>query len=98
VHPLTQYLGKKKFVQKRNLLEDMPTHEPEPVEEDASGPIIANYYHQNASFSLVPGLGVKDLDSIHPALKTFLRLEATGARDGSGQNGWYCMSLILVLI
>ncbi|KAK1243840.1 hypothetical protein MKX08_001978 [Trichoderma sp. CBMAI-0020] len=89
VHPLTQYLGKKKFVQKRNLLEDVPTREPEPVEEDASGPIIANYYHQNASFSLVPGMGVKDLDSIHPALKAFLRLEATGARDGSGQNGWY---------
>ncbi|KAM0256345.1 hypothetical protein ACHAQJ_004996 [Trichoderma viride] len=87
-HPLTQYLAKKKFVQKRNLLEDSPT-EPEPEEVNTSGPIIASYYHQNASFSLVPGLGLKDLDSLHPALKTFLRLEATGARDGTGQNGWY---------
>jgi hypothetical protein len=94
-HPLTQYLGKKKSVQKRNLLEDLPSHEQEVEEVDKSGPTIASYYHQNASFSLVPALGVKELDSIHPALKTFLRLEATGARDGSGQNGWYCMSLIL---
>lgn len=94
-HPLTQYLPKKKVVKTRNLLEDLPSPVEEPEEVDTSGPLIASYYHQNASFSLVPGLGVKDLDTIHPALKTFLRLEATGARDGTGQNGWYYPTLFV---
>ncbi|KAH6611354.1 hypothetical protein Trco_001374 [Trichoderma cornu-damae] len=94
-HPLTQYLAKKKVVKTRNLLEDFPAPDPEPDEVDTSGPVIASYYHQNASFSLVPGLGVKDLDTLHPALKTFLRLEATGARDGTGQNGWYYPTLFV---
>ncbi|ETS03052.1 cleft lip and palate transmembrane protein 1 [Trichoderma reesei RUT C-30] len=93
-HPLTQYLPKKKVAKTRNLLEDLPAPAEEP-EEDTSGPVIASYYHQNASFSLVPGLGVKDLDTVHPALKRFLRLEATGARDGTGQNGWYYPTLFV---
>ncbi|KAK5993682.1 Putative lipid scramblase CLPTM1 [Cladobotryum mycophilum] len=89
VHPLTQYLPKKKDVKKRNLLDDLPASDAPEEVKDTSGPIIANYYHQNASFALVPGLGVKDFASLHPAMKYFLRLEASGARDGSGQNGWY---------
>ena len=89
-YPLTQYLPKKKVAKTRNLLDDLPAPvEAEPVEEQA-GPIIANYYHPNASFSFVPDLGVKDLEQFPPAAKHFIRLESTGARDGTGQNSWYC--------
>jgi hypothetical protein len=89
-YPLTQYLPKKKIAKTRNLLDDMPRQEEPDPEEDQTGPIIASYYHPNASFSFIPDLGVKDFASLPPATKQFLRLEATGARDGTGQNGWYC--------
>lgn len=89
-YPLTQYLPKKKVAKTRNLLDDLPAPVEEEEEEDTGGPIIANYYHPNASFSFVPDLGVKDLAHFPPAAQHFLRLESTGARDGTGQNGWYC--------
>ncbi|KAI5461514.1 cleft lip and palate transmembrane protein 1-domain-containing protein [Mariannaea sp. PMI_226] len=88
--PLTQYLPKKKVAKTRNLLENAPeaaseeTEEPEPV-----GPTIASYYHPNASFSFVPDHGVKDFASLTPPIRQYFHLEATGARDGSGQHGWY---------
>jgi len=87
-YPLTQYLPKKKIAKTRNLLDDMP-EKVEEEEDEPNGPIIANYYHPNASFSFVPDQGVKDLSQFPPAAKHFLRLESTGARDGTGQNGWY---------
>lgn len=70
-YPLTQYLPKKKTTKARNLLDDLP----EPVqaeEEEPTGPIIANYYHPNASFSFVPDLGVKELGQLPPVAKHFL--------------------------
>lgn len=88
-YPLTQYLPKKKVSKTRNLL-DGRTEEEEPEEEEPTGPIITNHYHPNASFAFVPAMGVKEFNTIHPAVKHFLRLEATSARDGSGQDGWYC--------
>ena len=89
--PLTQYLPKKKIAKTRNLLSDLPEPvEKEPAEEEPTGPILANYYHPNASFVFTPDLGVKDFSQIPPAVRQFIRLEATGARDGSGQDGWYC--------
>lgn len=88
--PLTQYLPKKKVAKTRNLLEDMPKHDEEPEEEEPTGPIIANYYHPNASFSFVPDMGVKDFASIAGQMRQYMRLEVTGARDRSGQHGWYC--------
>lgn len=88
-YPLTQYLPKKKVSKTRNLL-DSRTENEEPEEEEPTGPIITNHYHPNASFAFVPAMGVKEFHTIHPAVKHFLRLEATGARDGSGQDGWYC--------
>lgn len=89
-YPLTQYLPKKKEAKKRNLLDDMPQPDEPEVDEYTKGPVIANYYHPNATFSFIPGLGVADFAQLPPATKQFLRLESTGARDGSGQNGWYC--------
>ncbi|RCI07716.1 hypothetical protein L249_5719 [Ophiocordyceps polyrhachis-furcata BCC 54312] len=87
VHPLTQYLAKKRVAKTRNLLDARPDKEPE--EPVPAGPVIASHYHANASFAFVPGMGVKDLSQLHPGLGQFVRLETTGARDGSGENGWY---------
>lgn len=87
--PLTQYLPKKKVAKTRNLLENVPEAEAEQEEEEPTGPIIANHYHPNASFSFVPDTGVKEFNQVPPAARQFMRLEATGARDGSGKNGWY---------
>ena len=90
-YPLTQYLPKKKVAKTRSLLEgraDAASEEPE--EEEPKGTIVTNHYHPNASFAFVPAMGVKEFAGLHPAVKQFLRLEATGARDGSGENGWYC--------
>lgn len=89
-YPLTQYMPKKKIAKTRNLLDDMPERAEAEEEDEPNGPIMANYYHPNASFSFVPDQGVKDLNTFPPAAKHFLHLESTGARDGSGQNGWYC--------
>jgi hypothetical protein len=88
-YPLTQYLPKKKIAKTRNLLDDLPEPVVDEPEEEPSGPILANYYHPNASFAFIPDLGVKEFNQIPPVARHFIRLEATGARDGSGQNSWY---------
>ncbi|KAH6850792.1 cleft lip and palate transmembrane protein 1-domain-containing protein [Chaetomium sp. MPI-CAGE-AT-0009] len=90
-YPLTQYIPKKKEAKTRSLLGDQPEAADEPVndEPEQSGPIIANYYHPNVSLSFIPGSGVFSFPQSHPAVRQFLRLEATGARDGTGQNSWY---------
>lgn len=92
VFPLTQYIPKKKVSKTRSLLGGKNATEDEAeeeIEEQPSGPIIANYYHPNASLSFIPNTGVLNFPQAHPAVRQFLRLEATGARDGSGQNSWY---------
>jgi hypothetical protein len=88
-YPLTHYLPKKKIQKTRNLLEDRPLGEQE-EEPEPSGPILAGHYHPNVTLAFIPDFGVKDYKTLHPALKQFLTLEATGARDGSGKNAWYC--------
>jgi hypothetical protein len=30
-----------------------------------------------------------NLPSLHPAVRQYVHPEASGARDGTGQNGWY---------
>ena len=91
VFPLTQHIPKKKEFKTRNLLaaKNETDVDEEPEEEAPSGPIIANYYHPNVSLSFIPNSGVFSFPQSHPALRQFLRLEATGARDGSGENSWY---------
>ncbi|RDA88288.1 hypothetical protein CP532_0328 [Ophiocordyceps camponoti-leonardi (nom. inval.)] len=87
VHPLTQYLAKKRVAKTRNLLD--ARSEKEPAEPVPAGPVIASHYHANASFAFIPAMGVKDLSQLHAGLGQFVRLERTGARDASGENGWY---------
>ncbi|KAI1415261.1 cleft lip and palate transmembrane 1 [Hypoxylon sp. FL1857] len=89
VYPLTQYIPKKKEAKTRNLLEDRPEVEEEEPEEETIGPIIANYYHPNTSLSFVPDTGIFNYPQTHPAIRQFIHVEPTGARDGSGQNSWY---------
>ncbi|KAF6836332.1 Cleft lip and palate transmembrane protein 1 [Colletotrichum musicola] len=89
-YPLTQYIPKKKEFKTRSLLESKDENEVEEiVDEKDSGPIIASYYHPNASLSMIPNTGVLDYRTTHPAIRQFLHLEPTGARDGTGKHSWY---------
>jgi hypothetical protein len=91
VYPLTQHIPKKKEAKTRSLLGDSTEAPQEPTEDEPeqSGPVIANYYHPNVSLSFVPNSGVMSFPQAHPAVRQFIRLEATGARDSTGQNSWY---------
>ncbi|KAI2608842.1 cleft lip and palate transmembrane 1 [Hypoxylon fragiforme] len=88
-YPLTQYIPKKKESKTRNLLEDKVEVEEVEPEVPSTGPIIANYYHPNTSLSFVPDTGIFNFPQTHPAVRQFIHVESTGARDGSGQNSWY---------
>ena len=87
VKALTNY-DKKKVVKKlKNLLdksEDVEKEDGHPQEK-----IIANYYHPNFTLSLIPDSGTQQYPNMHPALIKNIILEPSGARDESGQNGWY---------
>jgi hypothetical protein len=91
LRPLTQYLAKKKVRKARNLLEaknETETLVEEEIEEP-SGPIIGSFYHPNFTLSFIPNTGNVNYGQLHPAVKQYYTLEATGARDATGQNGWY---------
>ena len=88
--PLNQYLPKKKVVKTKKLLggdapEDVVVHD----EEKPKGAIYASYYHPNFTMSFVSNSDVILYPKAHPAVRQHIVLEATGARDESGQNGWY---------
>lgn len=89
VHPLTQYLHKKKVVKTKNLLSAGNETEIESAEEKPKGPIIRSFYHPNFTMSLVPDAGVMNYPGLHPAARQYLHLDPTGSRDSTGQNGWY---------
>ncbi|KAI9657052.1 MAG: hypothetical protein M1821_003218 [Bathelium mastoideum] len=87
--PITQHLPRKKVRKTRSLLAasnetDLEIEDPEP-----KATAIANYYHPNFTFSLIPDSGVLKYPQAHPAIRQQISLESTGARDSSGQNGWY---------
>lgn len=90
VYPMTQYIPKKKVAKVRSLLASGNMTEAEIAEDEEAGQIIVgNYYHPNTSLSFVPGAGTMVYPTLHSAVREFLHLEPTGARDGSGQNSWY---------
>lgn len=89
IHPLTQYIPKKKIKKTKNLLTTSNATEEVIEEVVPKGPIISSYYHPNFTLSIIPDTGVMSYPNAHPAVRQYLRLEATGARDGTGQNGWY---------
>ncbi|KAL4918076.1 cleft lip and palate transmembrane protein 1-domain-containing protein [Aspergillus aurantiobrunneus] len=86
--PLNQYLPKRKAKKLKNLLAGPD----ETVEEEDDGTpevSIASYYHPNFTLSVIPDSLNMKYRQIHPAIRRHTQLEATGARDVSGQNGWY---------
>jgi len=90
IRPLSQYIPKKKIAKTRNLLSDMPEKTVVESEEEKNTPkIIASYYHPNFTVSLVPDAGTLAYANMHPGPRKFVTLEATGARDATGANGWY---------
>ena len=84
--PLNHMLPKKKVKKTKNLLSG--SEEGETVEED-TGPTFASYYHPNFTLSVIPDSGTMSYTTIHQAIRQYVVLESTGARDGSGQHGWY---------
>ncbi|PVH98736.1 cleft lip and palate transmembrane 1 [Periconia macrospinosa] len=88
IRPLSAYHPKKKAMKTRNLLSDLPdTVESE--EEKNQPKVIASYYQSNFSLSFIPDTGVVSYPSIHPGVREFFQLDQTGARDATGQHGWY---------
>ena len=87
---LNQYRLKKKVVKTKNLLSSTSEESKEdmtPVDDTAK--TYASYYHSNFTLSFIPNSGVQTYPSMHPAARQYVQLESTGARDASGQNGWY---------
>lgn len=87
VRPLNQYLPKKKAKKLKNLLAD--ADETEEVEDDTPDVQIVSYYHPNFTVSVIPDSGIQKYRMMHPAVRQHMHLESSGARDITGQNGWY---------
>lgn len=85
--PLNLVMPKKKIKKTKNLLAG--SNYTESVEETPKGPQFGSYYHPNLTMAFIPDSGRQSYVSMHPAVRKHVQLEATGARDVSGQNGWY---------
>lgn len=87
--PLNHYNAKKRVRKMKNLLEKSKSEEVEEEVEEPQGVQIASYYHPNFTLALIPNTGTQGWRQMHPAIRRNIVLEGTGARDASGQNGWY---------
>ena len=87
--PLNQILPKKKVVKTKKLLGGSDDTDSAKTEETPKGTNLASYYHPNFTMSFIPDSGSQSYVLMHPAVRQYVNLEATGARDASGQNGWY---------
>lgn len=88
LRPLNHYHAKKKTKKLKNLL--AASDETEEEEQDDTPQVqTMSYYHPNFTVSLIPNTGSTRLAQMHPAVRQHVQLERTGARDLSGQNGWY---------
>ena len=86
--PLNQILPKKKVAKKKNLLSG--SNDTNVVEdEEPKTPGFGSYYHPNFTMSFIPDSGVQSYPNMHPAVRQHVHFESSGARDQSGQNGWY---------
>ena len=95
--PLNQILPKKKVVKTKKLLGGI-SNATEELEEESpvdAGKKLASYYHPNFTMSFVPDSGTQNYVNMHPAVRQFTTLETSGARDASGQNGWYYPTLFV---
>lgn len=88
IRPLTTYLPKKKTAKARNLLSDLPVTS-EGAEEKKAPKLIGSFYHSNFTIHMIPDTGVQSYPAMQPGPREFYQLDQTGARDASGQHGWY---------
>lgn len=88
LRPLNVILPKKKHAKTRKLLGGSNGTE-DTADGSPSSPTFASYYHPNFTVSIIPDSGTLNYPALHPAVRQFVTLESTGARDTSGQNGWY---------
>lgn len=84
VRPLSKYLPIKRALKTRNLFSSSNTSS----SSTYSGK-LASFYHPNLTLSFIPDAGTQNYPAAHPATRQYISLEASGARDSSGQNGWY---------
>lgn len=84
--PLSLLMPKKKIKKTKNLLSG--SNDTEPIEAP-KGPQFGLYYHPNFTMAFIPDSGTQTYANMHPAVRQHVHLESTGARDSSGQNGWY---------
>ncbi|KAL8830720.1 MAG: hypothetical protein Q9170_005600 [Blastenia crenularia] len=87
-HPLNQVLPKKKVAKTRKLV-GASDGDVEEVNREISTPTSASYYHPNFTMSFIPDSGTQSYVNMHSAIRQYIHLEQSGARDTSGQNGWY---------
>ena len=85
--PLNLVMPKKKIQRTKNLLTG--SNDTAPVEVVPKGPQFGSYYHPNFTMAFIPDSGHQTYVSMHPAVRQHVQLDATGARDSTGQNGWY---------
>ncbi|MCJ1465064.1 hypothetical protein MMC07_003680 [Pseudocyphellaria aurata] len=86
--PLNHILPRKKVAKTKKLLggsDDTDNVELNTFKSPSSG----SYYHPNFTMSFIPDSGTPVYPSMHPAIRQYVPLESTGARDSSGQHGWY---------
>ncbi|PGH00682.1 hypothetical protein GX51_05668 [Blastomyces parvus] len=85
--PLNHYFPKKKVKKLKNLLNAAEIEAEEVVAPQVTQ--IGSFYHPNFTLSVIPDTGVINFPVMAPAARQYLQLERTGARDATGQNGWY---------
>lgn len=95
LRPLNQYLPKKKAKKLKNLLSGPEEDEVDEEEDNTPDVQIVSYYHPNFTVSVIPDTGPQKYRQMHPAVRQHMQLESTGARDSTGQNGWYYPLLYL---
>lgn len=88
LRPLNQYLPKKKVAKRKNLLSSSDDSAKDEVDNTPKYS-IASYYHPNFTVSVIPDFGIANYQQMHPAVRQYVHLESTGARDITGQNTWY---------
>lgn len=87
--PLTQHTLLKREKKTKNLLTSSDKNV-EPLEQgNPSKPTIVTHYHPNFTLSFIPDTGILEFPNILPPVRQYFCLERSGARDASGQNGWY---------
>lgn len=95
LRPLNQYLAKKKPKKLKNLLANEQDEEEDKEEDNTPDVQLVSYYHPNFTVSLVPSSGTMKYSMLQESLRQHIPLEATDARDISGQNGWHYPILFL---